>query len=102
MKIAFADKELFSWSERVSDDLVWNPFVLNDAVSDYISYFLWFLYLIAVLYIIYAWFKILIAWEDQEKVNSSKSTILAVLWWILVIFAADSIVKWLFEKIIEK
>ncbi len=68
-------------------------------IQDIIIYLLWFITILAVLYIIYAWFKILTsAWNDEE-VSKSKSTIISVLVWIVIIWLAYSIVKFIINVV---
>jgi len=60
--------------------------------QDIIKYILWFITLIAVVYIIYAWFSILTWAWDEEKAKKAKSTILYVIVWMFIIWLAYSIV----------
>lgn len=57
-------------------------------VQDILIYLLWFLSLIAIIYIIYAWFMILIWAWDEEKLKKSKTTILYVVIWMVLIWLA--------------
>lgn len=63
-------------------------------IQDVINYLLWFITLIAILYVIYAGFRILTAAWDDETVGKQKKTILYVAIGIIVIWLAWSIVKW--------
>lgn len=64
-------------------------------IQDVVKYLLTFITIIAVIYIIYAWFKVLTsAWNDDE-VKKSKTTIVSVLIWIVIIWLAYSIVRWI-------
>lgn len=67
---------------------------LSEALQTYVNYVMTFLYLIAVWYALWGWFQILTAWGEEDKVKKWK-TILIQWWiWLLVIFLAWSIVKW--------
>lgn len=68
--------------------------------QDVIKYLLWFIYLVAVIIIIYAWANILTWAWDEEKMKKSKSMILYVAIWILVIFLAWPITDFIL-KILE-
>ncbi|MCP4523388.1 MAG: TrbC/VirB2 family protein [Candidatus Gracilibacteria bacterium] len=74
--------------------------VTKEKASDYIQnvvvYLLGFVALIAVLYIIYAGFNILIGNGEEEKLSQSKKTILYVVLGMLIIFLAYPIVKFIF------
>lgn len=57
-------------------------------IQDIVAYLLTFLAIIAVIYIIYAGFNILIWNGDEEKLKKSRQTIVYVLLWLVVIFLA--------------
>lgn len=61
---------------------------LSQFIQDIVVYILSFVSLIAVLYIIYAGFQILIGNGEEEKLKKSKQTILYVILWIVVIWLA--------------
>ena len=67
-----------------------------------IGYVLTFLATISVIYIIYAWFMIMISGGDEEKLNSQKKTIISVIIWIVVIWLAYSIVLTVFDWLNNK
>lgn len=69
----------------------------SEYVQDIIEYLLWFLFLVAVIYIIYAGFQILIAAGDEEKVKKWKSVIVSAWIGLVVIFLAFSIVRFIFN-----
>lgn len=66
--------------------------------SDYIQtiaiYVLSFISLIAVIYLMYAWFIVLTAAWDEEKLKKTKSIILYVIIWIVIIWLAWPIFTW--------
>ncbi len=60
----------------------------SEYVQDLVVYILTFLSIVAVLYIIYAGFQILLGGWDEEKVKKSKQTILYVAIGVIVIWLA--------------
>ena len=60
----------------------------SEYIQDIVIYLLTFLALIAVIYIIYAGFNIMIWNGDEEKLKKSRQTIIYVLLWLIVIFLA--------------
>ncbi len=61
-------------------------------IQDVIKYLLWFVTIVAVIYIIYSWFQIMISAWAEDKVKKSKTTIFHVIMWIVLIWLAYSIV----------
>ena len=59
-------------------------------------YLLGFIWLIAVVFVIYWWFRILTAWWDDENVKKWKKIVLYSLLWIFIISIAWSIVMWIY------
>lgn len=57
-------------------------------IQDVVAYLLTFVSIVAVIYIIYAGFQILIWGGDEEKVKSSKQTIIYVIAWIILMWLA--------------
>ena len=62
-------------------------------------YIVWLLYLIAIIFGLYAWFQILTAWWDEEKVKKWKTTMINVAIWLIVIFLSSSIINWLITQL---
>lgn len=81
------------WVEKINNWLIWGSDNADIVIQEYTVYILWFLYLIAVLYWIYWWFKIITAAEDDDKVKSWKTIIIQSLIWIVIIFLAGPIVN---------
>lgn len=70
---------------------------LSEYIQDVIIYLLTFITIIAVIYIIYAWFRIMIwGWSDDAMKNSRK-TILNVAIWIVIIWLSYSIVYFIID-----
>lgn len=68
-------------------------------VQDLVKYLLTFITIIAVLYVIYAWFKILTSAGNDDEVTKSKTTIISVLAWIVIIWLAYAIVAWIIDVV---
>lgn len=66
---------------------------LSEYIQDIVIYLLTFISIIAVIYIIYAGFNILIWNGDEEKLKKSKSTIIYVAIGIVLIWLAWPITK---------
>jgi len=63
----------------------------SETVQEVVIYLLWFVTLIAVIYIIYAGFRILTSSWDEETIKKSKNTIIYVIIGIVVIWFAWTI-----------
>lgn len=97
------------WSDKEKCTIKWwvneteniSSVVTDQKASDYIqnvtSYILWFMAIIAVIYIIYAGFNILTWNGDEEKIKKSKNIIVYVIMWIIIMFLAYSIVAFIFD-----
>lgn len=93
------DCGLDKWVELVKTsikdiDTTWKA---TDKVQNIVKYLLWFLTLVAVIYIIYAWFRILTSSGEDEVIKSQKKTIIYVIIWILVIWFAWTIANFAVE-----
>lgn len=51
-------------------------------------YLLWFLRLVAIILIIYAWFNMLTAAWDEDKFNKSKTMLIYAIIWLAIIWLA--------------
>lgn len=83
------------WLDDINDDLVWSKDNIDIVVQKWLAILLWFLAILAVIVGILWWFKILTAWEDDEKVQSWKKIITYVIIWIIIIFSAWLIVNFI-------
>lgn len=81
------------WVENINEWLIWDDNNVDETIQSYLEISLNFLYLVAVIYWIFGWFKILTAWDEDEKVKSWKTIIIQSLIWILIIFLAWPIVE---------
>jgi len=92
------------WLKQWIDAVKWiNDINKKDSATTYITsvtvYILWFVYFIAVVLIIYAWFNLLTWIWDEEKAKKSKTMIIYVILWIIIIFLAGPIVKFVIEAL---
>jgi len=69
----------------------------SEYIQDIAVYIVWFVSLIAVIYIIYAGFQILVWNGDEEKLKKSKQTILYVIIGIVLIWLAWPITNFIFN-----
>lgn len=85
------------WIVKIEDKVKWIEKERNtlEYAQDIIWYLLWFIYIIATIYIIYAWFLLLMWTWDIIASWKARSNIIYVLVWVTVIYLADSIVRWL-------
>ena len=81
------------WTDKINTWLMWDTDNVDVVIQDYTAYLLWFLYLVAVIYWLYGWFKIITAWWEDDKVKSWKTIIIQALIWIVIIFLAWPIVN---------
>ncbi len=88
---------LDEWIEVVKTDIndLETERTASQYVQDLVKYLLTFITIIAVLYIIYAWFKILTSAGNDDEVKKSKTMITSVLVWIVIIWLAYAIVIWI-------
>lgn len=70
---------------------------LSEYIQDVIIYLLTFISIVAVIYIIFAWFKILVWWWSDDELKKSRKTILHVFIWILIIWLSYSIVAFILD-----
>jgi len=71
----------------------------SEFIQSITAFILWFVYLIAVILIIYAWFNLLTWVWDEEKAKKSKTMISYVIIWILIIFLAWPIVEFIIQML---
>ena len=92
---------LDNWTKAVKTWLTWieKNRTATEYILDLVRYLITFVSLIAVLYIIYAWFRVLTWWWNEEAVKKAKWTIVWVLIWIVIIWLAYSIVYWIVQVV---
>ncbi|MDD5769502.1 MAG: hypothetical protein PHE25_00895 [Candidatus Gracilibacteria bacterium] len=64
-------------------------------IQDIVKYLLTFITIIAVIYIVYAGFKILTSAGKDDEIKNSKNIIISVAFGILIIWLAYAIVTWI-------
>jgi len=79
----------------VNQWLVWSDASADVVIQAWVARVATFLYIIAVIIIIWAWFQILTASWDEEKTKKWKTIIIQASIWLLVIFIASSIIQWI-------
>ena len=67
---------------------------ISEYAQDIVKYLMQFISIIAVIYIIYGGFQVMIGWGDEEKVKKAKNIIIYVIVGILIMWLAYGIVKW--------
>ncbi len=67
----------------------------SDYIQDIAIYVLSFISIIAVIYLMYAGFIVLTSAWDEEKLKKTKSIIIYVIIWIIIIWLAWPILSWL-------
>lgn len=85
--------------ENIDDGLIGSFLPLEVTIQTYISLLLGFLYLIAVIMIIWSGFRILTAAGDDDQVSKAKTMIIYALAGIVIIFLAGSLVQLIMESI---
>ncbi len=101
-KVQICDDEwecgLIEWIDLAKDAIndIETDRSFSEYIQDLVSYVLTFVTIIAVIYIIYAGFRLMVdPWDDSEKVKRTKNIILYVIVWIVIIWLAWPITLWL-------
>ena len=81
------DKIKTIWTEE------WPSSSLLDTVSRTINWILWILATIALIIVIYAWFKMLTSWWDSKWYDAGLKTLKNAALWLVIIWLAWSIVS---------
>lgn len=94
---------LEEWTKIVKRDIndIEKQRTASQYIQDVIKYLLTFITIIAVIYIIYAWFKVLTSGWNDDEMKKSKTTIISVFVWILIIWLSYTIVKWMIWVVIN-
>jgi len=82
--------------EWIVDDIEKSQ-TLSEYIQSVVIYLLTFITIIAVIYIIYAWFRIMIWWWSDDALKNSRKTILNVAIWIVIIWLSYSIVAFIID-----
>jgi len=89
---AATSTSFFTWDNQVT--VVGEEANLETAVQSYVSTFMTFLAIVAVLLILWGGFNILTAAGDDDKVSKGKTIIIQAGIGLVVIFLANSIIQW--------
>jgi len=81
------------WKDKAST-LAWSSKSADTVITQWVSFIVGFLYLVAVIVMIYGGFNILTAGWDEEKVKKGKTILIQAAAWLIVIFIAGSVVDW--------
>lgn len=86
------------WIDSVKNNINWIVVdkKLSVYVQDIIVYLMSFVTLIAVIYIIYAWFKVMTAGWDDKAQESAKKTIVSIFIGMLIMWLSYAIVKFIY------
>ena len=99
---ALAQSETTFWVNKASttgQNLENRP--LSEAVQYYVNFLMTFLYLVAVLYALWGGFLILTAGGEDDKVTKGKTILIQWGIWLLVIWLAGTIVKWILSVLVS-
>ena len=91
----FANIDFWAW--KVQEWIKWDSNTADVTIQNVLSNFFTFLYIIAVVFIIYAGFLILTAAWDDEKLKKWKTIMIQSVIWLVVIWLASSIVGWVIK-----
>ena len=98
----WTDCSLSGWIQQVWTNLNWieTTRTFSQYIQDIVAYLIGFLFFIALIYVLYAWFKILVSSWEEEEIKKSKSIISYVIIWIVIIFLAYSIVNFIMKDVL--
>lgn len=82
------------WMWRISSDLQWWWTNLVQTWTNIVTYLIWLMYLIAIVFWIYWWFVIITSGWADDKVKKWKKIILFVVVWLAVTLLSSVIVNW--------
>ena len=90
----FCDANSLFWIDKVDNSLKawWNDIV--SWIDNIAGYLIWLFYFISVLIWIYGWFIILTSWWEEDKVKKWKNIIIFMVIWLIVVFLASQLVRW--------
>jgi len=92
-----SDCNIDKWTEVVKNWINWLETTVNFSqfVQNIVMFLLTFISIIAVVYIIYAWFNILISRWSEDVHKKQKSTIFSIVIWIVLIWMSYTIVTFI-------
>ena len=91
------------WLDKIDKWLInWGWWWLVEVVTNILKYLIWLIYLIAIVFWIYAWFQILTSWGDDWKIKKWKQTLIYVVVWLAVLLLSSVIVNWTIDTLSDK
>lgn len=100
----YSIKNIYAWTNcpfwlcKVDDWIKWTTEVnIEVSANNTIEYILSFLGLVAIIFILWAWFNIMTAAWDDEKIKKWKNTIIYSIVWIIIIFFAYQFVTFILD-----
>ncbi len=85
----------YDGSNPVNDNLKGTDTTADNVVENWVGYLVGFLYLIAIIMMLWGGFQILTAGGDEEKVKKWKTILFQAAAWLIVVFIANSIITWI-------
>jgi len=82
------------WGWNVDSRLKWTETTIDKVIQNWLAYLVTFLYLVAIIMMIWWAFNILTAGGDEEKVKKWKTILMQAVAWIIVVFIANSVISW--------
>jgi uncharacterized membrane protein len=82
------------WKDK-ANTISWSTKTADAVITQWVAFIVWFLYLVAVIVMIYGGFNILTAGWDEEKVKKGKTILMQAGAWLVVIFIAGSVIDWI-------
>jgi len=92
---AQGDAQSLFWTDKITGNLQnWGDDLVLTA-DNILGYIIGLFYFVAVAFGIYAGFIILTGAGEEEKLKKGKSILIYVVLWLIVIFLASQIVRWI-------
>jgi len=87
------------WKQSDVDNVSWTTKGIDEVIKSWMWYLVSFLYLIAIIMMIYGGFNILTAGWDEEKVKKGKTILMQAVGGLVVVFIANSVITWLMDSL---
>jgi hypothetical protein len=85
----------FDSSNQPNDNIKGTDTTADNVIENWVGYLVGFLYLIAIIMMLWGGFQILTAGGDEEKVKKWKTILIQAVAGLIVVFIANSIITWL-------
>ena len=82
------------WGWNVDSRLKWTETTIDKVIQNWLAYLVTFLYLVAIIMMIWWAFNVLTAGGDEEKEKKWKTILMQAVAWIIVVFIANSVISW--------